>query len=605
MLLLVGLLAFTLGSNDCPYYTTAIGPKCVRNECVVRDYRGNPSECGDLGYCTEKPVNSWGCVCKYNSISSGNSCIPAACVEPGTDMECSGNGICIREKCICIVGHSGNYCEKHIDELCPSNMAVAEGYCVVERCRGDNGLMCAGHGYCLNDPRYAVPCSCDDGFDYVKSGCYPTSCLGMIDAVDEVLVCNGHGECDFEDDVSKWVCECETGYVSAANTCAPSACVNPETGHVCGSHGFCSLEPETSAYTCLCLHGYAGTYCEACAEDAIPIWGGLCLASVCASYDNDGNLLVCNKLGGCEEDPSLPAARCSCSDEAFFKDGNCYPTYCKTGFREICSNHGTCSYDGCKCEEGYSGISCEYKIIDCPDGETFLNGACHPSACVIDGTLCSYFGRCVKDEATGTARCVCAKNMLQASDGSCIPISCIFNGEVCPNMGPCQMVGLDKYECYCSFYTSKIVNGQCVPYKYLSKNIFDEDVICSGHGRYDVGSDSCVCHSLYRGPSCEFCAFDTIALNGECYPASCINVRHDGTVAVCGNNGQCILSNEVENPADERYSCMCKQYSHETNLCVSSTCMPFVDGPVCSGHGYCDGGACICDIGYHGIQCEY
>lgn len=42
-----------------------------------------------------------------------------------------------------------------------------------------------------------------------------------------------------------------------------------------------------------------------CAEDAIPIWSGLCLAGACASYDDSGNLLICNNLGGCDEDASF------------------------------------------------------------------------------------------------------------------------------------------------------------------------------------------------------------------------------------------------------------------------------------------------------------
>lgn len=605
MLFLAGLVAFVLGSDDCPYYTTKIGLKCVHNECVIKDYRGVPSECGGLGYCSEKPVNSWGCVCMHNSVAAGRSCIPLACVEPGTDLECSGNGMCVREKCICSIRHSGTYCEKRIDEVCPDNMVAAEGYCVVEKCRSNDGLICGGHGYCYNDHRYFIPCFCDTDFDYTQSGCYPSSCLGVIDSTDELVVCNGHGECEFESDISRWACDCEKGYVSAGNTCAPSSCVSPDTGSVCGTHGYCTLSSETNTYTCRCLHGYTGAYCEVCAEDAVPIWSGLCLASVCASYDDDGNLLVCNNLGGCNEDPSLPAPKCTCSDEAFPKDGNCYPTYCKTGPREICSGHGTCNYNGCKCEEGYSGVFCEYEIITCPEDETFLDGSCYPSACVIDNTLCSYFGQCVKDEVTGTAHCVCGKNLLQASDGSCVPLACVFNGEVCPGMGPCQLVGQDEYECYCNYFTSTIVDGQCVPYKYLSKNIFGEYIICSGHGRYDLSSGACVCHALYSGPSCEFCAQDTVVINGECYPTSCVNIRHDGTAAVCGNYGQCMLLHETQDPASETYSCACQMYDHETNLCVSNVCMPFAGGPICSGHGYCDGGACVCDSGYLGIQCEY
>lgn len=605
MLLLAGLLAFALGSDECPYYTTKVGLKCVHNGCVVFDYRGIPSECGGLGYCSETPANSWGCVCMYGSIATGRGCVSQSCVKPDTDLECSGNGMCIREKCICSLRHSGLYCEKPIDDLCPSNMVSAEGYCVVERCRGDNGLICGGRGYCFNNPKYAVPCSCDENFEYIKSGCHPTNCLGVVSETSEVLVCNGHGECEFDAENSKWSCDCDAGYVRAGHTCVPPTCASSGAEHICSSHGYCTLNSETNSYSCLCLHGYAGDYCEMCAEDAIPIWSGLCLAGACASYDDSGNLLICNNLGGCDEDASLPAPRCTCSEGAFFKDGNCYPLYCRTGPHEICSNHGTCSYDGCRCEEGYCGGYCENKVITCPDGETFLDGSCYPSACVINNTVCSYFGQCVRDEVTGTARCVCPKNLLQASDGSCIPMACIFNGEVCPNMGPCQIVGEDEYECFCNFISSKIIDGQCVPYKYLSKNLFGEYVICNGRGKYDVGSDSCICHSLYKGPSCEFCAENAVVINGECYPMSCVNIHHDGTAAVCGNYGQCMLSHETHNLAREIYSCICRGYSHENNLCVSNICMPFVDGPVCSGHGYCDGGACICDSGYRGVQCEY
>ncbi|TNJ30507.1 EGF-like domain-containing protein [Giardia muris] len=85
-----------------------------------------------------------------------------------------------------------------------------------------------------------------------------------------------------------------------------------------------------------------------------------------------------------------------------------------------------------------------------------------------------------------------------------------------------------------------------------------------------------------------------------CVPTACVTRYPGDRVAVCSGIGSCLI---VE---FGRYGCSCPN----NTLSIGSECLPracLTGGSyanICSGHGICFNGTCVCNDGYYGESCN-
>ncbi|EGC36415.1 hypothetical protein DICPUDRAFT_54646 [Dictyostelium purpureum] len=139
-----------------------------------------------------------------------------------------------------------------------------------------------------------------------------------------------------------------------------------------------------------------------------------------------------------------------------------------------CSNNGGFKNDKCECSTGYGGVDCYY----CNNGYYNINKGSGPPVCVsqtckidtcncdpnISGT-CISLGKCMIDQETDTAYCICAKQ---------------YNGTTCNTCA-------NGYQNY----------PQCTPHFECGG---------CGEGTCDYTLGQCKCPSNFEGPNCSECA---------------------------------------------------------------------------------------------------
>ncbi|XP_070533132.1 uncharacterized protein [Ptychodera flava] len=226
-------------------------------DCNIPDCPGTP-DCSGRGYCngTYSPPM---CICDedwmgerchipclYGRQSPPNSgiceCDPCY-LGISCDEECSSNGACANETCICEEGFTGDLCE-FLD------------------CPGEPD--CSGFGTCVRREGRSV-CICSAGFE--GEDCSIMVCPGTPE-------CSGRGTCELVENTP--MCTCKHGFDGdACETCLPrfsgSNCEQCVDGYI-GWNTTCGV---------LCLHGYAtepgGDQCECYADDNEGYWtGGSC-----------------------------------------------------------------------------------------------------------------------------------------------------------------------------------------------------------------------------------------------------------------------------------------------------------------------------------------
>ncbi|XP_050362542.1 teneurin-m isoform X6 [Nymphalis io] len=220
-----------------------------------------------------------------------------------------------------------------------------------------------------------------------------------------------------------------------------------------------------------------------------------------------------------------------------------------------CSGKGECLMGHCQCQPGFGGDDCSESVcpVLCSQRGEYINGECQCNP-GWKGKECSLrHDECEVPDCNGHGHCV---------NGKC---SCVrgYKGKFCEEV--------DCPHPTCSGH-GFCIEGACVckkGWKGLDCATMDKDALqclpdCSGHGTFDVDTQTCTCHARWSGDDCskEVCDLD------------------------CGPHGRCVGE-----------SCVCDQ-GWTGEYCTSKLC-----DSRCSDHGQCKNGTCLCVSGWNGRHC--
>ncbi|RVE53849.1 hypothetical protein evm_001511 [Chilo suppressalis] len=220
-----------------------------------------------------------------------------------------------------------------------------------------------------------------------------------------------------------------------------------------------------------------------------------------------------------------------------------------------CSGKGECLMGHCQCQPGFGGDDCSESVcpVLCSQRGEYINGECQCNP-GWKGKECSLrHDECEVPDCNGHGHCV---------NGKC---SCVrgYKGKFCEEV--------DCIHPTCSGH-GFCIEGACVckkGWKGLDCATMDKDALqclpdCSGHGTFDVDTQTCSCHARWSGEDCskEVCDLD------------------------CGPHGRCVGE-----------SCVCDP-GWTGEFCTSKLC-----DARCSDHGQCKNGTCLCVSGWNGRHC--
>ncbi|XP_028159380.1 teneurin-m isoform X2 [Ostrinia nubilalis] len=220
-----------------------------------------------------------------------------------------------------------------------------------------------------------------------------------------------------------------------------------------------------------------------------------------------------------------------------------------------CSGKGECLMGHCQCQPGFGGDDCSESVcpVLCSQRGEYINGECQCNP-GWKGKECSLrHDECEVPDCNGHGHCV---------NGKC---SCVrgYKGKFCEEV--------DCIHPTCSGH-GFCIEGGCVckkGWKGLDCATMDKDALqclpdCSGHGTFDVDTQTCTCHARWSGDDCskEVCDLD------------------------CGPHGRCVGE-----------SCVCDP-GWTGEYCTSKLC-----DARCSDHGQCKNGTCLCVSGWNGRHC--
>ncbi|XP_046809051.1 teneurin-m isoform X2 [Lucilia cuprina] len=220
-----------------------------------------------------------------------------------------------------------------------------------------------------------------------------------------------------------------------------------------------------------------------------------------------------------------------------------------------CSGNGQCLLGHCQCNPGFGGDDCSESVcpVLCSQHGEYINGECicNPGW---KGKECSLrHDECEVADCNGHGHCVSGKcQCMRGYKGKfCEEVDCPH--PTCSGHGFCA-------------------EGTCIckkGWKGPDCATMDQDALqclpdCSGHGTFDLDSQTCSCESKWSGDDCskELCDLD------------------------CGQHGRCVGD-----------ACTCDEgwggeYCN-TKLCDSR----------CNEHGQCKNGTCLCVTGWNGKHC--
>ncbi|XP_067613196.1 teneurin-m isoform X2 [Eurosta solidaginis] len=220
-----------------------------------------------------------------------------------------------------------------------------------------------------------------------------------------------------------------------------------------------------------------------------------------------------------------------------------------------CSGNGQCLLGHCQCNPGFGGDDCSESVcpVLCSQHGEYINGECicNPGW---KGKECSLrHDECEIADCNGHGHCVSGK--CQCMRG--------YKGKFCEEVD-CPHPSCSGHG-FCA-------DGTCIckkGWKGPDCATMDQDALqclpdCSGHGTFDLDTQTCTCEPKWSGDDCskELCDLD------------------------CGQHGRCVGD-----------ACACDldwggEYCN-TKLCDTR----------CNEHGQCKNGTCLCVTGWNGKHC--
>ncbi|XP_025831537.1 teneurin-m isoform X2 [Agrilus planipennis] len=220
-----------------------------------------------------------------------------------------------------------------------------------------------------------------------------------------------------------------------------------------------------------------------------------------------------------------------------------------------CSGKGECLMGHCQCNPGFGGDDCSESVcpVLCSQRGDYINGECQCNP-GWKGKECSLrHDECEVPDCNGHGHCVNGKcNCVRGYKGNfCEEVDCPHPN--CSGHGFCI-----EGTCFCKkgwkgndcSETDKEAL-QCLP-------------DCSGHGTFDLETQTCTCEERWSGDDCskELCDLD------------------------CGSHGRCISD-----------TCHCSP-GWTGEYCNLKEC-----DTRCNDHGQCKNGTCLCVTGWNGKHC--
>jgi hypothetical protein len=192
------------------------------NECVTGNY--NCSK----GYACSNTIPGYDCICAKGYTGEGDECIPA-CGDG-----CQNGGTCSSpNKCDCVEGFKGKYCETDINE-CTDGTNGMNG---TDLCPHFNSTCVNTHG--------GYFCRCDEGYQF-------NSIHRECEDVNECL--NNNGDCLqlCNNTVGSYFCSCYSGYTKNEQNICQDIDECSLNDHGC--HHMCVN--QVGSYMCACFSGY-------------------------------------------------------------------------------------------------------------------------------------------------------------------------------------------------------------------------------------------------------------------------------------------------------------------------------------------------------------
>ncbi|XP_024862699.1 integrin beta-8 isoform X2 [Kryptolebias marmoratus] len=200
----------TIGQHSCAKdgkdedVTVLVRPVGYNESTVVRIRSKCQCSCGPMGRCNEDDQSP--CIDQeqrsdHGHLKDSKTDPNRNCRADGSNVDCSGRGVCECGKCVCDQSRLGiiygKYCE--IDDF---------------SCPYEQELLCGGRGACVSGE-----CVCEDGWTGDSCGC-PTS-TSVCQSPDGSL-CSGRGKCV----CGKCVCDDPEQYGELCERCP--TCQNPQ-----------------------------------------------------------------------------------------------------------------------------------------------------------------------------------------------------------------------------------------------------------------------------------------------------------------------------------------------------------------------------------------
>jgi len=518
-------------------------------------------------------LEAWGCDCGGNdgpdgSVYAGDQCefrATTVCTDDASGRVgfCVNGGSCRegetdqKNMCECLNGWTGPHCEYKAED---DSQGEGDGN-DQDREDGPNcSLQCSNGGVCRKgsadfgplaesatvvDGAAIIPflegtidgngeyCECPEGYTGLTCQHSYQACWERRDDDDsfvEGFVCFNDGECvsdsgDVKDPIDAWGCNCTNGGTSgslyagrqcehhATEVCNAGDAFKTRLGF-CTNGGSCVGGKLYQKDLCECSDGWTGDHCEFAIED---------------QKAEDDCSLQCYHGGVCK------------------KGSADYGILTSTSPNDVIPLMNLTSVKGefCQCEEGWTGILCEFKYEICweipDDDEVMQSGfACfHGSQCVNESGD-------IDDQSAWSCDCSTATVEGSKSDAG------MFAGE------HCQHIATDA----CIEEGNEDMIGFCVNGGTCKEGETDQ-------------SSMCECQSKWDGPHCEY-AVDNVSINDDKSEAA------EDCSLRCFNGGEC------------------KKGKAQFGILASSDePIPFLQKT--SRHGE----YCHCPNGWTGLHCDY